>query len=248
MTLLGKKGLDEELLKMFNLFIRKLAESDPASFQGVGMIVIPIVEELLEANIFLYNLDCVDETVIGELARRNVGEHSSSIRLLCYNSHICYVSNTNSLFKDYRYSLSDQFNTAAGNPEKPLITCSERIKQVYLKNVYHLRGTLFDKLDLFGSLYADNRKFFNNLASIDFKSICVENENSMRTETSTCIGKRNPSLLSISSILIQDPIFLSDPFPRDLVSSFNDASLSMATQSTTRTKMNFQPNDPAKNK
>ena len=231
---------------MFNLFIGKIAESGPASFQGVGMLLVPIVEELLQANIFLYNIDCVVETVIGELAQRSVGNHFSTIRLLYYNSHICYVSNIDAVFGGYRYSLSDQCNTEAGNLEKPLTTCTERIKNVYLKNVYQLRETLFDKLGLFVDLYGDNQKLTNNSPIIDFKSICVEIENSMDTETSTRIGKRNPSLITISFILIQEPIFLCDHIPRDLVSSSNDASESMTTQSKTRTKMNSQPNEPGK--
>ena len=60
------------------------------------------------------------------------------------------------------------------------------------------------------------------MAVFDFESMCVENEKCKDTETATWIGKHFPTSVSISSNLIQEPISLRDPKPRDLVSAFTD--------------------------
>ena len=45
-----------------------------------------------------------------------------------------------------------------GNPEKQLVTCSERLKQIYPKNVKDLRETLFDTLDQFMMSYKEEQQ------------------------------------------------------------------------------------------
>ena len=140
-------AFQKETSKMLNLFPEKIRRSDPASFQGVCVTDVPIVEDLDQVIIFLYNMDIVDGAIIGLLARRSVSKHSNTVRQLRYHNHICYVSNINGLFEASRCPSCHQFNNKAGNLERHLTTCSERLKHVYPKNVYQLRETLFDKLD-----------------------------------------------------------------------------------------------------
>ena len=111
------------------------------------------------------------------------------------------------------------FNIAL-NLERHLNTCSERVKHLYWNNGYQLREKLFDKLDSFDTSFTDNQKLFNNLASFDFESISVENEDFEDTETAPKIGKHIPVSVSLLSNLMQKLIFLCDLNPRDLVSSF----------------------------
>ena len=51
------EGLEEETSKIFNFFLNTYGEADPSKFQGVHMTDIPKVEELLQLNIFLYDID-----------------------------------------------------------------------------------------------------------------------------------------------------------------------------------------------
>ena len=156
---------------------------------------IPIVENLVRVNIFLYNIDIVNGAWIGKLVIRSVGKLSNTARLLRYNSHKCYISNSN-FFTAYPCTSSDQFNIKAGNLEKRSTTCSERVKHVYPKNMYQFCETLFDKFDSFGFPYTDNQKFFNNMVIFDFESICLLHEIFRDTETTTSIGKHIPNSLS----------------------------------------------------
>ena len=240
--------LEEKTSKLFTLFLEKIGGTNLASFQGVCMNDVPIVEDLVEPNIFLYGEDFVDGAMNGEFVGRSIGEHFNAVRLLRYNSHICYVSNINALFEAYRCPSSDQFIFKAGNLESYLTTCKDGAKHIFPKNVNQLRETLFDKLDSFGIPYTSNQKLFNKLIFFDFELLCVEVENFRDTETTTWIGKHVPISVSISPNLIQEPISLCDPIPLDLVSSFNDTLEILATQSKALNKMNFFQIKTAKNR
>ena len=105
----GNKKLEEETSKIFNLFLNNSEERDPSKFQGVHMTDIPKVEEMLQLNIFLYDIDFVDGELIGELARRSIQKFEKSVKLLRYNNHICYVNNINAFFKAFRCTTCDTF-------------------------------------------------------------------------------------------------------------------------------------------
>ena len=121
--------------------------------QSSRVFIWPNVEEMLQLNIFLYDIDFVDGELIGELARRNIEKIKKSVKILRYNNHICYVNNINALFKTFRCTKCDTFFSKTGNLERHLLTCSDCVKRIYPKNVYELRKTLFEKLDAFSIPY-----------------------------------------------------------------------------------------------
>ena len=235
----GNEKLEEETCKLFNLYLEKRGGIEPATFQGVCVDDIPLVEDLIQVNIFLYDIDIVDGSIVGELARRSVQKYCNTTRLLCYNNHICYVSNINALSKAYRCSTCNQFFNKTGNLERHLVICKDRIKHVYPRNVYQLRETLFDKLDFFSIRYTKEQQLLKNLAVFDFESICVREEQFKDTETTQWIGKHVPISVSISSNLIETPIFLCNSNQRDLVESFVVALESLAAQSKAQMKQHF---------
>ena len=149
----GNQRMEEETSKLFNLFINKMDGLTPNQFQGVHMNDIPTVEDLLNLNILLYDIDIVDGNIVGELARRSMQKYNNTVGLLSYNNHICYVSNINAIFQAFRCPNCDNFFSRAFNLERHLTTCSERVKNVYPRNVYQIRETLFDKLNSLGVNY-----------------------------------------------------------------------------------------------
>ena len=140
--------LEEETSKTFNLFLNHSEEGDVSKFQNVHLNDIPNVEDLLQLNVFHYDINFVDGELIGELCRRSVQNYGRSLKLLRYNNHICYVNNINALFKASRCTTCDTFFLKTGNPERHLVTCSDRVKHIYPKNVYELKETLLEKLDV----------------------------------------------------------------------------------------------------
>ena len=235
----GNGKLEEETSKIFNLFLNNCKEGDPPKFQGVQMTDIPRVEDLLQLNIFLYHIDFVDGELIGALCRRSIQKYEKSVKLLRYNNHVCYVNNINALFKAFSCTTCDTFFSKTGNLERHLVTCSDRVKHIYPKNVYELRETLFDKLGAFNIPYSNEQKLSKNLAMFDFESICVKDNSYKQTETTTWIGKHVPISVSISSNLIPEPIFLCTANPHHLISSFITALEGLATQSKAQMKLNF---------
>ena len=57
----------EETSKIFKLFLNNSEERNVSQFQGVRLNDIPEVEDLLQLNIFLYDIDFIDGELIGEL-------------------------------------------------------------------------------------------------------------------------------------------------------------------------------------
>ena len=106
---LGNERLEEETSKIFNLFLNNSDQGHNSKFQSVHLNDIPKVEDLLELNIFLYDINFVDGELIGELCRRSIQKFEKSVKLLRYNNHICYVNNINALFKAFRCTTCDKF-------------------------------------------------------------------------------------------------------------------------------------------
>ena len=160
--LYGNEKLEEETSTTFNLFHLNSEEGDASNFEGVHFNDIPKVEDLLQLNIFLYDIDSVVGEPIGDLCRRSIQKYRKSVKLSRYNNHICYVNNINALFKAFQCTTCDTFFSKTGNLERHLVTCSERVKHVYPKNVYELRKTLFEKLDAFNIPNRNEQKLFKN--------------------------------------------------------------------------------------
>ena len=118
----GNKTLEQETSKNFNLFLNNSEERDVSKLQGLHMTDIPKVEDLLQLNIFVYDIDFADGELIGELARRSIQKFEKSVKLLRYNIHICYVNNINALFKAFRCTTCDTFFSKTGNLERHLVT------------------------------------------------------------------------------------------------------------------------------
>ena len=97
------------------------------------------VGDTVEADIFLYDIDIVDRFKIRELTRKTVGIHSSTVRLICYNSHVCYVSNINTSFKAYRCPLCDEFVKRAQHLEQQLTTCRKKVKTFFHKTCFNCK-------------------------------------------------------------------------------------------------------------
>ena len=198
---------------------------------------IPSVEEKKGIIIFIYEIDLTDGARVGELERRSIKNYEKNVQVIRYNSHVCYVDNIHVPFKAFRCPTCDTYFQKTGNLERHLLSCSERVKHIYPKNVYQLRETLFDKLASFDIQYTDDQKRFNILAVYDFESICILEENFKNFETTTWISKHVPISLSISSNVISEPILFCNSNPRDLGGSFLDAVKGFAAQSKAQMKL-----------
>ena len=228
----------EETPKLFNLFLINSTNPILSKFQGVCMDDIPSVEDTVGIKNSIYDIELIDGAMVGELARRSIKKYEKSVQLIRYNSHICHVDNIHALFKAFRCPICDTYFQKTGNMERHLVRCGERVKHIYPKKVYQLRETLFDKLESFDIQYTDDHKLFTKLA-FDFESICIPEEKFKIPETTTWIGKHVPISVSISSNLIDKPIFLCNSNPRNLVEPFINAVEGLATQNKAQMKLKF---------
>ena len=160
---------------IFKAFLEKSGR-DPKQFCGVFMDNLPIVEDAVEKNIFIYDIEIEDGDFLGNLARRSIGKYEKTVKLLRYNNHIIFVKNTDNFFKCFRFPTCDTVFNLSQNFNKQLLRCKDQIKNTYPKKVYTLREKLFEKLVVFNIEYTKEQTLFKNVAIFDFKSICVPSE------------------------------------------------------------------------
>ena len=98
----NNKRLEKETSKLFNLFLINSTSSGPTIFQGVCMDYILSVEDIVRINIFIYDIDLIDDAIVEEPARRSIKKYEKRAQLIRYNSHICYVNSIHALFKAFR--------------------------------------------------------------------------------------------------------------------------------------------------
>ena len=74
MYLHGHSKLDAHTSQLFTEFISR-AGYDPKNFLGVAIDDLPLVEELVERNIFSYDFDIQEWEYVRELVRRSIGKY-----------------------------------------------------------------------------------------------------------------------------------------------------------------------------
>ena len=129
-TLHINEKLEEETSKILKFFLKNSEEEDVSNFQGVHLNDIPIVKDLLQLNIYFYDIDFVDGELKGELCRRSIQKYEKSVKLLRYNKNIWYVNKINALFKTFQCTTCDTFFPKTRNLERHLVTCSYRVKHI----------------------------------------------------------------------------------------------------------------------
>ena len=193
----GHNDLDSHTSRYFTDFISK-SSYDPKNFRGVSVEDLPVVEEIVQRNTFIYNFDIQEGEYVGELARRTIGRFDKTVKLLRFNNHIIHTNDIDSFFKCFRCPSCDTFFHKSDHFNQHLLRCKDRVRHIYQKYVYELRETLFEKLEGFNLPVSEDNNFFNNLAIFDFESICVPTEELKETQTTTWIGKHVPISVSIS--------------------------------------------------
>ena len=137
-------------------------------------------------------------------------------------------------FQSFRCPTCDTFFNRSFSLERHLTTCCERVKNVYPRNLYQIRETLFDKLNSSHIKYTSEQKLFRNLAKFDFESICVQEETFRDTNATTWIGKHVTISVSISSNFVEEQVFLCNSDPHHLVASSIAPVENLAFQSKTK--------------
>ena len=94
--LFGSVDVEPKATKIFHGFVTA-SNCDPESFTGVSFDQIPIIEELIKQNIFIYDFDIEDGEIFGELVRQSVERYDENIKLLRYTTiYVMLMISTNS--------------------------------------------------------------------------------------------------------------------------------------------------------
>ena len=122
--------LEKETSKLLAAYLQNMEDVEAAKFLGVCMSVIPMVDYLTKTNNLLFDIDIVDGTLVEKRTIRRE-KYANTVRLLRWNSHICFLWNIKALFKIYRCPSCDQFSNKAGNRGRQLTTGKERVTHFF---------------------------------------------------------------------------------------------------------------------
>ena len=131
------------------------------------------------------------------------------------------------------------FFNHSGHFNRHLKTCKERVKNIYPRGAYSLRETLFEKLDNFSITYPEDYTLFRNFVVFDFEAICVQSVEANNTLTTSWIGTHVPVSVSISSNLLDEPVFLCENDPNRLIISFVSQLETLAAKNKADLKPKF---------
>ena len=176
--------VDSHTSRYFTEIVSKSGQ-DIKNFRVVLVEDLPVFEEIVQRNFLIYDFDIQEGGYVGELARRSLGTFDKTVELLRFINHTIITNDKDSFFKCLRCPSCDTFFNKPDNFNKHLLRCKYRVIQIYPKKVYELRETLFEKLVGLNLPVSEDNKLFNKLATFDFGSICVPNDELNETQTTT---------------------------------------------------------------
>ena len=229
--LFGQIEYVERTMEVFSKFLR-YTNQEPDGFPGVAFDQIPILEKILSVNVQVYSVYFDNHRqLLGELCHRSEFKFKRTVNVISFNAHICWVSDINSILKKMRCYNCDQFFDRSFNLERHLKVCDGQIKHVYPNGPYQLKDSVFDRLLEVGVEVSLEQQKFRNLAVFDFESITVSDDQLKATDSTTWVGRHVPISVSIASNLLDNPLFLCNRNPEELVRQFIDQLLELSKES-----------------
>ena len=97
---------------IFKAFLEK-SGYERKQFPGFPMDNLPLVEDVLEKNISIYDIDIEEEIRRSSsekyIARRSIGKYENTVKFLRYNNHIINFNNIDNFFKGFLSPIGDTF-------------------------------------------------------------------------------------------------------------------------------------------
>ena len=125
MCLHGHSNLNAHTSQLFKEFVSKSGH-DPKNFRGVSIDDLPLVEVIVEGNIFIYNFDIQEEEYVAEIARQSIGNFEKMVKLLKFNNYIIHTKDIDSFFQCFRCPNFDCFFDRSDNFKTNLLTFKDR--------------------------------------------------------------------------------------------------------------------------
>ena len=136
MYLHGHSNLDAHTSQLFTEFLSK-SGYDPKDFRGVSVDDLPLAEEIVERNIFIYDFGIQEGEYVEEIARRKIGKFKKTVKLLRFNNHMIHTNDIDSFLKCFQCPSSDCFFNRSDNFNRHLMTFKDRVRHIYQRMYIH---------------------------------------------------------------------------------------------------------------
>ena len=228
----GSNELQQNTMELKQMFLSATRRNDE-TFQGIHEDDIPVLEALVDRNIQIYSIFFDEESeMFAELTRRSSMKRSKTTSLLRYENHICWTADINKFLKKFRCYVCDQFFDRSFNLLRHMQNCSENTQHKYPTGAYQLFETIFERLEDANINVPQELRLFSHLIVFDFESITVPDSTLKNTDLTSWIGKHVPISVSIASNLLDDPIFICNEDPNQLIRDFVSNLTHIAEKST----------------
>ena len=127
------KNLGAHTFQLSTKFVSKCG-SDPKHFRGVSIDHLPLVEEIVEGNIFIYNFDIQVGEYVGKSARQSIGKFEKTMKLLRFFNHSIHPNDNDSVFKCFGCPSYNCFFNRSDTFNRHLLTGKDRVRHDRPKN------------------------------------------------------------------------------------------------------------------
>lgn len=137
-----KKGLHIE-------FAEKLCERmgyDPASFKGMSLDDLTLVEKEFDLQIWVYSLSKKSDLIQAKLVRRSATKHIERMNLDLHDGHFSFICDLNLYSSNFPCSKCGQISKCAFNSQRHERTCRVDVRNIYPGGIFKPRPTVFGQL------------------------------------------------------------------------------------------------------
>ena len=240
LLLRGNEMLGKEISEVLEVFINRIHGLSPNQFQGLNMNDIQVAEGLLALNILLRDVLRFDGNIIRELDKQNDHRYENTVPLLMHSNHDFHKTNNIAVLKSFPSPTCDMPISTKSKIWSNNWTNSVNKSNMSIRRTF----TKSEKLCFTKSTHSVLSmkiitKLFQSLPKFRVKSICVQEDTLKDAETKIWVANYVPISVSISSYLLQKPIFFCRSDPHHLLASFIGGLEGLASQSETQMKLSF---------
>ncbi|KAI8503728.1 hypothetical protein Bbelb_186990 [Branchiostoma belcheri] len=146
-------------------------------FKGVSLKHLNDMEALFDVDIYVYALqpnddeDAAADDFFAELIRRPLSTHDNTMYLNLCGVHFSYIKDFKAYAKSFACPQCGKRWNHRGNCEVHIRTCDGKAAREYPGGAYHLKHTIFEKLQDEGIVLAEEDHFYPYRACFDIECL-----------------------------------------------------------------------------
>ncbi len=153
-------------------------EANHNTFAGVTLEELPELEKLFQLNINVYELTQEDDDdddddkpkhVVSKIVQRSHRQYENTMNVNLYKGHFSYIRDMDQYCHSYACSKCGKLWHKVKSLHRHERTCEVNVKYQYVGGTFHLRDTVFDKLEDEGIPVPEADRYYPYRATYDYE-------------------------------------------------------------------------------